>query len=30
VIAGCPAPCFAKAKPLWLRGGEFAGHDSID
>jgi hypothetical protein len=20
-----PAPCFAKAKPLWLRGGECAG-----
>jgi hypothetical protein len=20
-----PASCFAKAKPLWLRGGEFAG-----
>jgi hypothetical protein len=20
-----PAPCFAKAKPLWLRGGDCAG-----
>jgi hypothetical protein len=20
-----PAPCFAKAKPIWLRGGEYAG-----